>query len=490
MEKQRLNMMSLKKSKLPNQKIISKYPNGPYYVLPMIDKHIINSAYQESTSVLSKYIQTQAKSFYEEALSFRDTLTKSKKKKGLSSQKEIYKTNLKTEANESVNKNKFYITAQDEISTDIKPNDTNEENQNSKVHLTEANEQKSKDKKKDSTISIDRILNKNQFKILNSTFHRLRTYQPKITKNWKLNNGVSIGQSKVNSFMPDDVDYQKNLFNDQFKLLVDNYQYYKSKILANEDFINAFKSLNLKAKIEFNKCLEEVCGLLILLPSNILAEFYKYIEYLKAPSKSNFKEKYIFDEVNCLYQNNKLLSEIFDYFKNSFEIYLLLVKEVDGMVLKQKEFEEAFSVFEKIRFDLSLICNIAENALINYTKDMGMIYKLNRYDNAQNKLSDITYLMKMKKYKSQSKNKERQRKLRIDDCLSNNKYNFINKNNKNFKDSRKFKSIIDSKFVSKLLGHCKKEIKYNIMTERINNEFDWNNNENVKIKNKPIKINF
>ena len=52
--------------------------------------------------------------------------------------------------------------------------------------------------------------------------------------------------------MPDDVDYQKNLFNDQFKLLVDNYQYYKSKILANEDFINAFKSLNLKAKIEFN----------------------------------------------------------------------------------------------------------------------------------------------------------------------------------------------------------------------------------------------
>ena len=127
-------MMSLKKTKFPNKKIIPKYPNGPYYVLPMIDKHIINSAYQESTSVLSKYIQTQAKSFYEEALSFRDTLNKSKKKKGLSSQKEIYKTNLRTESNENVGGNKFYLTEQNENSSEVKPDDTNEENQNSKIH--------------------------------------------------------------------------------------------------------------------------------------------------------------------------------------------------------------------------------------------------------------------------------------------------------------------------------------------------------------------
>ena len=38
--------------------------------------------------------------------------------------------------------------------------------------------------------------------------------------------------------MPDDADYQKKLFTDQYKLLMDNYQYYKMKILANDDFIN------------------------------------------------------------------------------------------------------------------------------------------------------------------------------------------------------------------------------------------------------------
>ena len=123
------------------------------------------------------------------------------------------------------------------------------------------------------------------------------------------------------------------------------------KILANTDFMNAFKTLNLKSQIEFNKSLEEICGLLILLPRHILAEFFKYIEYLKCPNKSRFKEKYIFDEVSCLYQNNSLLSETFDYFQNSFEIYLLLVKEVEGMILKQNDFESTLSVFERIRFD-------------------------------------------------------------------------------------------------------------------------------------------
>ena len=164
-------------------------------------------------------------------------------------------------------------------------------------------------------MSIDRIVNKNQIKLLNSTFHRIRTYQPTIAKNWKFNNGVAVvGNSKINISIPSDAEYQSKIFEDQYKLLVDNYHVYKMKIMANSDFLNAFKALDLKNKIKFNKTLEEVCGLLILLPRHILSEFYKYIEYLKTPSKSSFKEKYIFDEVGCLFVNNKLLYEIFEYF--------------------------------------------------------------------------------------------------------------------------------------------------------------------------------
>ena len=184
--------------------------------------------------------------------------------------------------------------------------------QNNIVNLTETNtgNKIEKSKKIESSISIDRILNKNQFKMVNSTFHRLRTYQPKISNNWKLTSGISVGISKINSLVPEDMEYQSKLFNDQYKLLTNQYQYYIMKILANSDFIDAFKTLNLKSKIEFNKSLEELCGLLIILPRHILAEFYKYAEYLKVPNKSSLKEKYIFDEVSCLYQNNKLLYEV------------------------------------------------------------------------------------------------------------------------------------------------------------------------------------
>ena len=162
---------------------------------------------------------------------------------------------------------------------------------------------------------------------------------------------------------------------------------------------------------------------------------------------------------------------------------------MDGIALKPKEFEKTLSIFERIRFDISFVCNISENALIDYTKEIGMVYKLNKYESEQNKLNNITYALKLKNYQIQSKNKERQRKLKIDECLQ--EYNYDNhKNNKNIKGSRKFKSIMDTKMVSRLLSHCRKEVKYNIITERLNNEFDWNINNNGKVKNKPIKINF
>ena len=155
------------------------------------------------------------------------------------------------------------------------------------------------------------------------------------------------------------------------------------------------------------------------------------------------------------------------------------------MVLKHNEFDMALSTFERIRFDLGLICNISENALINYAKEIGVIYKLKRFESEQNKINNIEYTKKLKNYKSLSKTKERQKKLRIDEILTD--YNLdLNKS----KEKGKFFSIINSKFITKLIGHCRKDVKYNIITERLNNEFDYNTNKPEKVKNKPIKMNF
>ena len=84
--------------------------------------------------------------------------------------------------------------------------------------------------------------------------------------------------------------------------------------------------------------------------------------------------------------------------------------------------------------------------------------------------------------------------MRIEECLANFNDDYNNSNNKNkninSKLNKNFKSIMDSKMISSLLRHCRKEVKDNIISERLNNEFDWKIDDNERIKNKPIKMNF
>ena len=99
------------------------------------------------------------------------------------------------------------------------------------------------------------------------------------------------------------------------------------------------------------------------------------------------------------------------------------------------------------------------------------------------------------------KNAERQRKIRIDDCLNykkdeeENELIFTGKSHKNKKIQRmKFYSIIDSGLITKLLKNCRKDAKNKINTERINNKIDGEFGEEGEIlknsKRKVIKLNF
>ena len=159
MENLKLNKMTLKKQNLLNHSPFSNNQKGHYFILPMIDKNIINSAYNESTSVLSKYISTQANSFYKEARKHKNSFLNYTKKNEFSPKKA-----LKTEENVSKVHQNFYLTAQDSninnnISSELSKDNQIEEN---KMHLTEENTiKKERPRKIDSNMSIDKILNKN-----------------------------------------------------------------------------------------------------------------------------------------------------------------------------------------------------------------------------------------------------------------------------------------------------------------------------------------
>jgi hypothetical protein len=337
-------------------------------------------------------------------------------------------------------------------------------------------------------------------------YHRLKTYQPKIYTNWKTKSGLTITVGNLCSTSPmiNDVDYQSKSFRDQAKLLEDNISYYKMNITTKPNYVESFCSLSLISKIEYNKALEETIGILLLLPQLILLDFYKFIqkfENISIPEKEKFEDRYIFDEVENLLYNNNLLSEVLEFFQNCFEVYLLLINEVDDMSLKPKNFNNIITAFEKARYNICYCVNSSDNALTNYNKDLRSINKFNKNLGIVNTTLEKNVYDKMMNQFYFKKNAERQRKLRIEACLNykkdeeENELIFIGRSDKSKRIPRlKFNSIIDSDLVTKLLRSCIDDAKKRITTERINNEIDGEHGEEGQIlknsKRKVIKLNF
>ncbi len=377
-------------------------------------------------------------------------------------------------------------------------------NNNNNISLQNLLNPKGKNKNLPDSIKIDEELSFEKMKKLEKCFRRVKSYQPKIYTDWKSKSGLSVIIGNISSPPPvqNDIEYQSKVFHDQAKLLEDNILYYKMNITTKNNYIESFKSLPLKAKINYNKALEETIGIILLLPQLILLDFYKFIkkfENISIPKKSKFEEKYIFDEVENLYFNNNLLSEVLEFFQNCFDVYLLLINEVEDMSLKPKNYSNVMASFEKARYNICYVINSSENAITNYNKDLRSINKFNKSLGINHSIYDKNH--PSDKFMNQfifKKNAERQRKMRIEACLNYRKdeedTDFIFGNKKNTEPRLKFKSIVDSELVSKLLKNCREDAKHRITTERINNEIDGGLGEEGEIlknsKRQVIKLNF
>ena len=345
------------------------------------------------------------------------------------------------------------------------PNENNDKNKLNKTEnkpfITEANEKRKKTKLlrvNNPPIPVYGYISNSQRFNLTKCFRRIRTYQPHICENWKFKLGLT--HTTQNSFsgittMINNIDFQVKSIHDQIRLLNDNISYYKLNVVTKENYVEAFKSLSLKSQIKYNKYLEETIGIIILLPQLLLNEFYHYAEKLhgiNVPDKRKFKEKYIFDEVECLFENNKVLNEVFDFFNNCFEIYLTLSKEVEDMFLKSKNFENLMTIIEKERYDISSAISCAENDIKLVNKILKNEHKETIFKKERENLTDKLRAQFMFK-----KNKERQRIVRIQNALKL-------KDDDDYEEKRKpvkkeFHSIIQSKLIDGLLNYCKKGVK-------------------------------
>ena len=343
------------------------------------------------------------------------------------------------------------------------------------------------------SLSLTHTLNSNKKKKLDKFYRRIRTYQPHIDSNWKFKNRLTTNSGTKLGIIPalmNNIEYQTKVIHDNVRLLMDNVGYYTMNIIPKENFIKAFKCLTIFTQASYNKSLEEAIGIFLLLPQLLLLEFYQFIENFNSvnvPNRKKFKEKYVFDEVECLYSNNNLLNRVTEFFTKCFDVYLTLVKEVDGMLLKPKQFANIITILEKGRFDISKVISSGENAIKLYENDLKLIDKVLKTEHVNDDEENDKYKFEAPKKMNLTdklraqfvfkKNEERQRIIRINNALKvenddNDVYDeeTIKKENTESKD--KFKTIINSKLMNDLLDYMRKGIKEQIKDRRIENDIE------------------
>ena len=530
--------------------------NQKFYLLPPLKKTLYKNSLNQQSSVLSNYIENFVSNFINATKSFKNFNSKSNSKMvskresfNISSEKKLFikKDQNELKDNESITNNDIHEEKNKLLCLSDRNDllNTNTRNQNNfsrkLLYITEIKKKK-KDLSPQTSFSESKISSsKNNIKIITPTpkliipkgnekyipksidikqelslydlkklekyFRRKKTYQPNILTDWKLKAGIDIKNSKKHyiSEVENDVEYQSKVLKDQVKLLEGNIKNFNKNIITDNDFQDAFRCLSLKSKINFNKALEETIGIIFLLPQLILTDFYEVIKKFKSikiPDNDKFSEKYVFDESDNLIYNCNLLTEVSDFFNSCFEVYLILIYEVEEMNINFKNFTNILSAFEKARYNMIYVINSAINAIQFYKKDMNFVNKISAKMGVKKKaIQNKLITNKIMNQFSFKKNPERQKKLMIDSCLSDNNREDDNKqdiifnraSNKNGK-TPKFKSLVNSKLIKNLLKQCNGKTKNIINTEIINNQMNedfFDDDEIVtNAKRKVIKINF
>ena len=110
----------------------------------------------------------------------------------------------------------------------------------------------------------------------------------------------------------------------------------------------------------------------------ILMDFTQYLEKfasIQPPNKERLKKTEVKDEESTFFYNIKLFSEVAIYLKGCFEVYLILIKQLDDMLLPYKTFIKLLQFSSRSRFSVSNLIFTAKNAFKNYCRDQSSVNK-------------------------------------------------------------------------------------------------------------------
>ncbi len=115
---------------------------------------------------------------------------------------------------------------------------------------------------------------------------------------------------------------------------------------------------------------------MMTISNTILLDFNQYLDKFVAiqpPRPNLLADKLVKDEELSYSLNIKLFSDITVFLKGCFDVYTVLIKQVDDLVLKPNEFYQLMQFITRARMNVSNLISSTSNFQNNYNFDKEVI---------------------------------------------------------------------------------------------------------------------
>lgn len=193
----------------------------------------------------------------------------------------------------------------------------------------------------------------------------------------------------------------------------------------------------------------------------ILLDFSNYLEKFSSidpPSKERLENQEVRNEETNFFYNIKLTTDCNLFLKGCFEVYLILVKQLDDMIVPPNMYMKLQQFLARARLNISNLIFTAKNAFQNYTSDQKNVAK---YLSVVSSINEET----------KEKNKAKEEEMIIEN--KNNKKSILPKINTNKNNSSKYKrehvdltEKIRRQFIFKLNDENQRNLRLNNILNR------------------------
>ena len=331
-------------------------------------------------------------------------------------------------------------------------------------------------------------------------YTRKKNFKIKYERDWYKKNGLPT----PNDISPNvlcDKEYQRTIITNEITILLDNISKFKVSIL---EMISAHIHSNDITQVyvaKLNMIIEETCGLLLAISNDLLFDLEKYL-YTTNMVSPVFPKEMIdnndisYDEIKSFDVNIKIFNECLLFVSSSYEMFLLLSKQIDDYVIDFSRMKRLKQFLSRARLTTSAMSITAKRYANDCDNDNDAFDKYffqmtkstnDKIEERKNVLKDMNERfrdrLKMKFNEEVEKNRRLNNALwgRSNDKEFEEKKRIVAKKNEKHID-------LSSRIFSKMMMYMTPERKKEIMGERLLQQFK-NHTKKNKDKNKFISNN-